>query len=115
MATLTVQETDRVTGLNITDNDVAADAGGDEFANTGLEMLYISNGDASAMTLTLVMPSSCDGVDPVDPTITVPAGEDMLVGPFPPDAFNDPSPGRMSITYSSVTSLLVMVFKRGLV
>lgn len=109
MAVLTVNTLNRA-GFNLSDNDVAADADGDSFPNTGKELAYFDNGSGGAITVTLVFKSGLgiDGQSPTNRTVSVPAGERVLVGPFPKDLYNDAN-SRMNFEYSAVTSLTVAV------
>lgn len=91
----------------------AAAGGGDQFANTGSERFYIKNGDASSHDVTFDCPNACSfGVTNAahDVTVSVPAGEEYLIGPFPKGRFNDVN-GFVQVTYSAVTSVTVGVIK----
>ncbi len=108
MATLTVNALSR-TVFNLTDNDAAAAAGGDQFANTGKEAVYFLNSSVGDITVTFVIQATVDGAAVTNPTQVVPAGEAVLVGPFPPAIYTNSSTGRMSMTYSGVTTFFVAV------
>lgn len=111
MALLTVQTADRG-GLNLTDSDVAASAGGDSFANDGNTALYVLNGSGGDITVTLVFGTGAavDGQSPTNRTVVVEAGKAEIIGPFPTQYYNDGN-GRMNVTYSGVTTLTVLPFK----
>lgn len=87
---------------------VAADAGGDVVPTHPRGFLHVRNDDASPTTVTVVTPGkSRHGVmDEPDIDITVPAGEERLIGPMSRDLVSDDL-GGVSVTYSSVTSLTV--------
>lgn len=108
MATLTAQQIVR-TGLKPT--MASAASGGDEFPNTGKEWLYFKNGEAGEITVTLDIETTVDGQPVTDPTVAIPAGEQKFIGPFPPAIYNNSTTGRVSVTYSAVTSLTVAVMK----
>jgi len=108
MAVLAVNELSRA-GKNPVALDTAAAGGGDSFPNTGREYLYVANGDASSKTVTLVYAATTDGQAITNRTVAVPAGESMLIGPFPTSLYNDAN-GRVAVTYSAVTSVTVAVF-----
>lgn len=112
MAILTVITVDR-SGYNFTDNAVAAGASGDSFANDGQVGLYIFNGDGSSMTLSLAFSADAavDGQTITARTVVVAAGKALVIGKFPSEWFTDSGTGRMSLTYSAVTSLKVLPFK----
>lgn len=99
-------------GLNPT--LVAAAAGGDTFENSGRELLYVENGDASSHTVTVTAQKSSfedeahGDVDLSDAQVSVPAGEFRLIGPFAPAAFNNAS-GNAAVSYSSETGMQVAV------
>lgn len=109
MATLTPVTAVR-TGLDIVGAAVAAATLGDTFPNTGRELLFIANGDVSDMTLTIVTPATLAGQAVADRTVTIPAGESRLIGPFPVGIYNNAA-GGVDLTYSSVTDLTVYVVR----
>jgi hypothetical protein len=114
-ATLTPVATSRATGgINLGSAAVAATAGGDSWANTGKEMLYIKNGGVSSVTLTMTFAPTAkiDGVAPSSPTATIATGESHILGPFPTGTYNDAN-GLMQLTYSGVTSVTVLPFYTG--
>jgi hypothetical protein len=82
---------------------VAATAGGDVLPNDGNTLLYIKNGGASPITVTIdSIKLSNFGTD-VNPAVTVAAAAEMVIGPFPVARF-----GRVpAITYTGVTSVTV--------
>lgn len=111
MATLTVTEVTRA-GVIVTTLTAAA-AGGDQFPNTGRELVMFKNGDVAAKTVTLV--TGAAGADPdglaiTDKTIVVAAGDTVVMGPFPTGIYNDAS-GMMNLTYSAVTSCTLKALK----
>ena len=110
MATLTVQEMDVTNGLSAT--YAAASGGGDDFANDGDVFLHVKNGGAGSVTVNInSVPANASvqgiGTIPVpDPAIAVANGTEKLIGPFPPSRFNN-STGKVSVSYSGVTSVTV--------
>jgi len=105
MATLTVQHPKRVANELVM---AAADEEGDEYSNTGNEMLLIENGSASPITLTVPTPYTVDGLDVDDREITIPAGESHLLGPFPQAYYNDTN-GKVQLEYSAHADVSVAV------
>lgn len=85
----------------------AASSGGDEFTTTGAEFLAVKNGAGSSVDVT-VASNNCQYGGAHDLTVTVPAGEERLIGPFPPSRFAIGG-GDAEITYSSATSVTVAV------
>ncbi|MFD1627654.1 hypothetical protein [Azospirillum griseum] len=93
----------------------AADPPGDSFLNTGKEVVHVKNGGGGPITLTVksrnVAPE-VPGYGPVakpDRAVTIPAGGDRLIGPFPIKAFTEPTTSRVSMTYSSTTGVTTAI------
>lgn len=107
MATLSVQRVD-MTGLDPA--FAAASAGGDEFVNSGRAVLYVKNGDATDKTVTVDSQTPCNQGFDHDVQVTVPAGGERIIGPFPKNRFDDAS-GKVQITYSDVTAVTVAVLE----
>lgn len=107
MATLTVQvPASGGTALSFT----AADGDGDEYANTGREVLVVNNASASAIDVTIAQQSACSqGLSsPTHDVVTsVAAG---TVEYLPPVArrYND-ADGNVQVSYSDTTSVTVAV------
>lgn len=114
MATITIQ-TYSEAGIDPT--YTAAAGGGDQFANTGKEIILIKNADATSKTVTITAQTT-SGTSPLgavtksDASIAVAAGSTAIIGPFPKPAFND-SNNFAQITYSAVTSLSIAVMRQG--
>ena len=101
------------TGLSMITDGVAADVGGDVFANNGNTYISVENGDASPTTLTFTTVDTVDGDLAVeDRVVIVAAGDLVTIGPFQVATFNDGN-GDVPVAYSSITSLNVIVFQRG--
>lgn len=107
MATLSVLEITRA-GVDV--GAVAAGAGGDEFANTGEEFLYVKNADASGKVVTIVTQQTIDGQAVADRTVSVAASEEKFIGPFQTSVYND-TDGLVQVTYDDVTSVTVRAVK----
>lgn len=108
MATLTVTD---ISLSGITPSYASAAAGGDEFANPdGQAFYHIKNGGVSSVTVTFAAQATVDGLTVSDVAITVPAGEERIVGPFSRTYMNDAN-GRVQVTYSGVTSVTVAAFR----
>ena len=89
----------------------AANAGGDTFQNDGNTLLWVYNGGTSSITVTVTAQSAGPWDDtPKNETITVPAGEWRLAGPFAPQRFNNTN-GQVALSYSGVTSVVVGAIK----
>ena len=107
MATLTVITP---TYAGATFSPASAAGGGDKFVNTGNELLYIKNGGGSTITLTLDA-QTVAGLTITDPTVSITAGQEKVIGPFDPRYFTDSS-GFLNLSYSAVTSVTVAVIQK---
>lgn len=108
MATLTATAISR-SGVDIA--GASADVAGDEVANTGKEIVLIKNGSGGSITVTLDIEATVDSAAAVDPTVTIADGITKAIGPFPTGIYNNSSTGRVSWTYSAVTSVTVKVLQ----
>ena len=107
MALLTTQQVG-ITGTAPTFGAVAAT---DTIVPDDRAMLVVKNGNASADTVTVVIPGSEYGQARPDVTISVPASGERYIGPFVPD-MADPTTGLVTINHSvtaTVTCALVRI------
>jgi hypothetical protein len=88
----------------------AADAAGDTFINNGRTFFHFKNGGTAAITATINSVTPCNHGFDHDVAISVPAGDDRIVGPFPAQRFNDLN-NKVSVAYSAVTSVTVAAIK----
>jgi hypothetical protein len=100
-AALTVQAA-ALAGLNPA--YVAANVDGNFFLNSGKEYLHVKNGGASPITVTINSQVNCNQGFDHDAVVSIPAGGERIIGPFPKDRFNDAS-GYVQAAYSGVTSV----------
>jgi hypothetical protein len=100
-----------ITRAGVDTAGAAAGAAGDSFTNTGQEFLLVKNSHVSASrTVTLDIKATIDGLGPTDPTVTVAAGIEKIIGPFT-NAYNH-TDGRVYVTYSdSAADLTVKLIK----
>jgi len=110
MAILAVSLTQRTTGLDLA--GTAADAAGDEWPNTGQEVVAVKNGSGAPITVTETFRQTPDGATVTSLSASVAAGATRVFGPFPPTYYNDAN-NRAKITYSLSTSVTVTPFKLG--
>lgn len=82
---------------------------GSQFQNDGRMALLVKNDDAASMDVTIVNPTTVDGLAVADLVVAVPAGEQRLIGPFPPNLYN--TDGFVQVDYSSDTDLTVAVLR----
>lgn len=94
-------------------NYVAATGGGDSFDNDGRTVLHAKNGSGSPITVTVAAEQATTekpgfgALTKANAEVSVPAGGEAFLGPFPTIAF-----GRSTeITYSGVTSLTIAALR----
>ena len=109
MALLTAQ---KINDLGVIETLVSANAGGDAFVNSGVEVIHIQNGhasDARVVTVTAQVTNihhqQFGTVTKSNITKSVGPGIDAYIGPFKQSAFNDAN-NKVQITYSAVDALL---------
>jgi hypothetical protein len=107
MATIIAQ---KITQSGLIPTTVTPEAAGDKLANTAIQFFHIENGNAAAITAT-VLPVVTTVVDPLlgtlkkeNAVLSLAAGEEGFLGPFEVDAFNDVD-GNILITCSLQTSV----------
>ena len=107
MATFAVELITRA-GLQPTYNVAAV--GGDEFVNTGAEYLHVKNG-AVALVLTIETGRVVDGgLAVADRTVSVPATQERIIGPFPTADYNDVA-GKVQLTYDDNSNVTIAVLR----
>lgn len=104
MAVLTVQ---KILQTGLKPIFQAADAAGDQVPVGSNRFLHVKNGGAAEITVTLKSQKACNQGTVHDILVSLPAGEDRLIGfERDPDRFANSS-GRAEFTYSNVTSVTV--------
>lgn len=105
---LTVQQIDR-DGLEATYSSANAD--GNHFDNQAdhRTFLHVKNDDGSDHTVTLTVQETVDGQSVTNPTVTVTAGEERFIGPFPASIYN--SSGQVYVEFDAVTSVTVAAIR----
>jgi hypothetical protein len=89
----------------------AANADGSFVPNNGRVYLHVKNGDVSSKTVTVAAQlRPVSGLAIADVTVSVAASAEALIGPFPPEVFNDAA-GRLVVSYSAVTSVTVAAYR----
>lgn len=64
-------------------------ANGNQFQNTGREILHVKNSNAATRTLTISTPGNVDGLAVADATFVIPANTgDKFIGPLPPAVYS---------------------------
>lgn len=107
MARVQVQ-TQKVTNYTLVPVYSAPTQDGDSI-ESGRVLLHVVNSGASDVTVTVLTPAETYGLAVSELTVTAPAGDRILIGPFPEPAFgrrpNQTDSGRVWVDYSSVTDL----------
>lgn len=85
----------------------AAASGGDTLVNDGQTLLYVNNGSAASVNVTITAAKPCSHGFMHDEVIAVPAGVNRYIGPFPPARFGT----AVNIEYSAVTTVTVGAIK----
>jgi len=97
-------------GINLDGVDVPAElTDGNSFGWAAHRLLYIRNGDDAALTVTVVTPATVgrSALAVADQTISIPAGEARLAGPFGPEfRQND---GSVHVNYAGTTPANVTI------
>lgn len=99
-----------------TEYDAATAADGFEFPNDGRTLIHIVNGDSGSCTATIDNPQSCNfrGTTVHDVAVTIPAGDDWIIGPFATHRFNASNSGKVTISLvasDDVTAITAMAVK----
>lgn len=107
--------TQSITSAGLTPTTTAASVGGDTVAPVSLSddrtILYVNNGSASAITVTIADPGKTPaGNAGTAPAISVAATTAMYI-PIAPGSIN-PATGLVSITYSAVATVTVAALRR---
>ncbi|MEU3600883.1 hypothetical protein ABZ714_19490 [Streptomyces sp. NPDC006798] len=89
---------------------VAAAAGGDTAPVGPGRFLFVKNGGASPVTVTLATPGRVSGLDIENPATVVAAGKEALL---PLSRLFSGTNGRAAITYDAVTSVTVGALELG--
>ena len=81
-----------------------------DIIDTGQVALHVKNGGSAAITVTAVTPVTVDGLGVDDLVVSVPAGGERFIGPFPRGTFGQApdatvGAGRVLVGYSAITSV----------
>ncbi|MEU5664760.1 hypothetical protein [Streptomyces longwoodensis] len=108
MATLTTQAI-ALAGLNPT--YAPATGGGDKCETGDRVFLHVKNGGGSPVTVTLTATATVRGQAVSNPTVSVPASGERMIGPLQPDLLQSPTDGLCAVGYSSATSVTVAALR----
>ena len=85
-------------------SETTADATNDmDIINDGRMVLQARNSTGGAITVTLVIPGTIEGIAITDKTVSVPATSTLIIGPFPTNIYNQSVVGEPSKMYVDVT------------
>ncbi|WP_282204537.1 hypothetical protein [Kitasatospora fiedleri] len=93
--------------------DNANASGGQQFANNGRRIVRVTNTSGSAVTVTVNMPGTLDGVAPANggKQVTIPATTgDVTIGPFPATIYNQ-TDGKVYLDFSATTNVKLAVME----
>lgn len=107
MPTLAVIESSVAGAVFATAN---ADVGGDEFTNTGREIIYVANGSGGDITVTFTGQSASNFNVTTNNAVVVSAGTTEVIGPFLKGWFSDTN-NKVQVTYSGISSLTVAIIQ----
>lgn len=86
-------------------------ANGNQFQNTGREILHVKNTNGATRTLTVATPGSVDGLAVADPTFVIPATTgDKFIGPFPPGVYNQ-NDGNVWLDWDASSGVTIAVLR----
>lgn len=88
----------------------AASGGGDKFRPDERTFLHVKNSDVAAHTVTVATPGTVLGLAVSDVAVSVPAGGERMVGPFPGEHFVG-ADGLAAVTWSAVTGMTFAVVR----
>jgi hypothetical protein len=88
----------------------ACAAGGDEFVNSGREVIHVKNGHTAPQTVTVNSQAACSQGFDHDAAVVVTNAQERIIGPFPKARFDDPN-AKVQLTYSGVTALTIAVIQ----
>jgi hypothetical protein len=78
---------------------------GNQFQNDGRMFLHVKNGAGAPINVLIA-----GRIDANDLTVAVTNGESRMIGPFPPNLYND-GDRRVQVTYSSGTSVTAALLR----
>jgi len=91
----------------------AANVDGHSLSNLREDVfLYVKNGGASPITVTVITPGAVDGLAIADLPVTVTNAQERMIGPFPKELYNQPD-NTVHVNFSDVTSVTVAAIQLG--
>jgi len=77
------------------------------FPNNGQVGLYVKNATGSTVTVTTETPNTVDGLAVADKTSTLATAKEALLGPFPPNIYNDED-GKVHVAFDQTVDVTVV-------
>lgn len=98
-------ETQTVTQAGLSPGLQAASAGGDQWLPASSTFLYFKNGGGSQVTVTIATTATVYGQPISNISVAVPAGGEVMCGPFDPGEVAQPGTNLGQLTYSATAGL----------
>lgn len=105
---MALQATQKSTIAGLNPVYAAANAGGDTFVNTGNEQVKIKCG-ATGCVATFVAQGACNHGTLHNGTVTVPANQERIIGPFRDTQRWNNASQQVSITYDQVSTVTIAI------
>lgn len=99
--------TQTVTQAGLSPSLQACSSDGDTYAPSATTFLYVKNGDTAQHTVTVHTTATAYGQPISNVAVPIPAGTEMMFGPFDPGMVANPETTLATITYDAVTSMTV--------
>lgn len=100
----TVHDAGRI-GLDLTTNKTTVNTSNTyQFPNDGRVKMFVNNITNTNCVATIVTPNTVDGLAVTDRTVTVGTLKAFVVGPFPPDIYNNDS-GYVAMTFDQAVEI----------
>jgi hypothetical protein len=104
MAKLAVQ---RIEFLGLNPRYTPVSAGGDTFPLYEKMFLHVKNASGSPVTITIQAPGTVEGLRILPLEVTVPPGEERMIGSFSSSIYSD----TLTVSYSDPASVTIAAFR----
>lgn len=94
----------QVARTGLTPAYTAGNVDGHSIVNDGRVCTHVKNGSGSSINVTVQTPGTVDGLAVSDLVVAVPAGQERMIGPFPPGVYNQ-ADGTVYVDLSAVTTV----------
>ena len=103
--------TQTVTQAGLSPSLQACSVGGDTYSPSANTMLLIKNGDSVQHTVTVETTATAYGQPISNVAVPVPAGTEIMCGPFDPGMVASPQTTLASLTYDAVSGMSVAAIR----